>query len=40
MKGYGFSMAWMNNLGRESDQARKRKIFFLDAGPAAALRET
>lgn len=29
-------MPWMNNLGRESDQAGKRKIFFLGAGPAAA----
>lgn len=41
IKGYHFSMPWMNNLGRESDhQAEKRKIFFLGAGPAAALLET
>lgn len=33
-------MPWMNNLGRESDQGGKRKIFFLGEGPAVALLET
>lgn len=32
-------MPWMNNLGRERDQAGKRKILILGAGPAAALLE-
>lgn len=40
MKGYSFSMPRMNNLGRESDQAGKRKIFFLGAGPATVLLQT